>query len=328
MQADNIRSEDRPDPCEVKQNKGARNDKMKKLMMIAGAIVLAGMTGCVTHPLAEQSTEYDKQSYAAENARPIPQGKYNIEIHSKSMPANPATEKGYVSVIDKAMEEKATARLNGLGWFQIANRRDVQKVANANAVNGDANANDAGKLMKSDLIFVADSAYTLYHKEKLRPCNSVRDAGAISIKSDFRLEDVATGKILIQKTAEIKSPAYKKATQVLPVVPDVVDANVKDFAELLSSRFLPGAPVLETRGSGKCARVKMGKNYQLAPGSKVDFFVDEKTADGSFDRRVFATGTVLEDGLEEKQCWVEVDNYEAANVHVGHSVKVQESATK
>ena len=31
---------------------------------------------------------------------------------------------------------------------------------------------------------------------------------------------------------------------------------------------------VETRGSGKCARVKMGKNYQLVPGSKVDFFVE------------------------------------------------------
>lgn len=302
---------------------------MKKLMIVAGSVLLVGMfSGCVTHPLAEKTTEYDKQSYAASNARSLPQGKYNIEIHAKSAPSSPATEKGYVPVIDKAMEEKATARLNGLGWFQIANRRDAQKIANAGAINGDENANDAGRLMKSDLILVADSTYTLYHKEKFRPCNSVRDAGAISIKSDFRLEDVATGKILLQKTSEIKSPAYRKATQVLPVVPDVVDANVKNFAELLSARFLPGAPVVETRGSGKCARVKMGKNYQLAPGSKVDFFVDEKTADGSFDRRVFATGIVLEDGLEEKQCWVEVENFEAANVHVGHSVKVQESAAK
>ena len=301
---------------------------MKSVMMVAGVVTLAGIiSGCVTHPLSEKTTDYDKQSYAAANVRQVPQ-KYNIEIHSKTMPVNQVTEARFVSAVDKAMEEKATARLNGLGWFQIANRRDVQKIANANAVNGDANANDAGKLMKSDLIFVADSTYTLYHKEKFRPCNSARDAGAISIKSDFRLEDVSTGKILLQKSAELKSPAYKKSSQVISIVPDLVDANVKEFAELLSSRFLPGAPVLETRGSGKCARVKMGKNYQLEPGSKVDFFVDEKTADGSFDRRVFATGTVLGDGLEAKQCWVEVDNYEVANVHVGHSVKVQESVAK
>ena len=239
-----------------------------------------------------------------------------------------STDKRFVPLVDKSVEEKATARLNGLGWFQVANRRDVKKIANASAINGDANANDADKLMKSDLIFVADSTYTLYHKEKARPCHDARSAGGISIKSDFRLEDVSTGKIVLQKTAEIMSPRFQKASQVPTAIPAVVDANVEDFAKLLSARFLPGAPVLETRGSGKCARVKMGKNYQLAVGSKVDFFVDEKQADGSFDRRVFATGTVLEDGLEAKQCWVEVDNYEVANVHVGHSVKVQEVATK
>lgn len=301
---------------------------MKKLMMVVGAVALAGMTGCVTHPLAEQSTEYDKQSYSNPNARPVPNGKYNIEIHSKTDTSAPQMDKRFILLTDKAMEEKATARLNGLGWFQVSNRRDVKKIANAAAISGDADANDASRLMKSDLIFVADSTYTLYHKEKFRPCNDGRDAGAISIKSDFRLEDVATGKILLQKTAEIKSPLFRKSSEVQTAVPYVVDANVKDFAALLSARFLPGAPVVETRGSGKCARVKMGKNYQLVPGSKVDFFVDEKQADGSFDRRVFATGTVLEDGLEAKQCWVEVDNFEVANVHVGHSVKVQESAAK
>ena len=302
---------------------------MKKLLMFAGAMALVGMfTGCVTHPLAEQSTEYDKQSYSNPNARPMPKGKYSIEIHSATKTIDMSTDKRFVPIVDKAVEEKATARLNGLGWFQVANRRDAKKIANASAINGDANANDAGKLMKSDLIFVAESTYTLYHKEKERPCHDARSAGAISVQSDFRLEDVATGKILLQKTAKIARPRFLKASQVSTAIPAVVDANVKELTELMSTRFLPGAPVLETRGSGKCARVKMGKNYQLAPGSKVDFFVDETAADGTFDRRVFATGTVLEDGLEEKQCWVEVDNYEVANVHVGHSVKVQESVAK
>ena len=301
---------------------------MKKLMNIAGAFALAGiMAGCVTHPLAEKVTEYDRQSYSNPNARIIPNGKFNIEIQSKTVP-NIGTEGGFVKVVDKAMEERATARLNGLGWFQVANRRDIKKIAEANAANGDESANDAGKLMKADLLFVADSSYALYHKETLRPCNQIKDAGAISIKSDFRLEDVATGKILVQKTVEVKSPEHRKTAQILASVPNVVDANVKDFASLLSARFLPGAPVVETRGSGKCARVKMGKNYQLSPGTKVDFFLDEKMDGGAFDRRVFATGTVLEDGLEEKQSWVEVDNYEAANVHVGHSAKVQEAAAK
>ena len=306
---------------------GQKEKEMKKLMMVAGACALAGMmTGCVTHPLAEKTTEYDKQSYASTNARPVQQDKFSIEIHSKTKTADAVADKRFVPAVDKAMEEKATARLNGLGWFQIANRKDVKKIANAAALSGDADAADAGKLMKADLIFVADSAYTLYHKEKNRPCHDARSAGAISVKSDFRLEDVSSGKILLQKTAEVMSPRCAKASEMPTYIPAVVDANVKEFTELLSARFLPGAPVLETRGSGKCARVKMGKNYQLAPGSKVDFFVDEKKDDGTFDRRVFATGSVLEDGLEEKQCWVEVDNYEVANVHVGHSVKVQESA--
>ena len=304
--------------------------KIESMAIRLAAIAFVGgiVGGCATHPLAEKSTAYDKQSYSDPNARAIPQGKYNIEIHSKTTASALAMDKRFGPLTDKSMEEKATARLNGLGWFQVANRRDAKKIANAAAAGGDAAANDASKLMKSDLVFVADSTYTLYHKEKLRPCNTGKEAGAISIKSDFRLEEVATGKILLQKTAEVKSPLFKKSSEVQTAIPAVVDANVKEFSELISTRFLPGAPVVETRGSGKCARVKMGKNYQLAPGAKVDFFVDEKIADGSFDRRVFATGTVLEDGLEAKQCWVEVDNFEVANVHVGHSVKVQESAAK
>ena len=303
---------------------------MKKLMNMVGMAIVVGIvsTGCVTHPLAEKSTSYDRQTYTDANARPMPKGKFNIEIHSSANPDSPGGEKYFVDAVNKAMEEKATARLNGLGWFQIANRRDANKVSNAAAINGAENANDAGKLMKADMIFVADSSYTMYHKEKGRPCNLARDAGGISIKSDFRLEDVSNGKILLQKSAGVRSPMYRKSSQVLPAIPALVDANVEDFAKVLSARFLPGAPVVETRGSGKCARVKMGKNYNLVPGSKVDFFVDEQQADGSFDRRVFATGTVLEDGLEAKQCWVEVDNHKVANVHVGHSVKVQESATK
>lgn len=295
--------------------------KFDSRMVFGTALVLGVLTtGCVTHPLSEMTTAYDRQTYDSSKDRKIPTGAYTIAIASKGGVKSPLIEKCYVKSITEAAESAAVSKLGGLGWFKVVDRKNASGIASENLLNG----GDGNVATAADLLLVIDSQYTLIHKEKMRECNQARDAGGIVITSDMRLDQCASGKPLLAESFTAKSPLSKKSSNVRSFVAPTVADNIDSFAKLLVSRFLPGAEVVETRGMGKVARVRMGKNYNLKPGSKVEFFTDSQMADGSFDRRVFATGTVLEDGLEAKQCWVEVDNFKAANVHVGNRVKVQE----
>ena len=294
-----------------------------KSSLAAGAALVLGMllTGCVTHPLELGTTDYDKQTYDNSKDRQPPKGSFNIAVDSQAKGAGmtDARDHRYVKPVGEAGYAAAVAKLNNLGWFKVVDRKNAGQNA------AEANANGANVDIAADLVLYIKSEYTFTHKEKTnRTTVEPKDAGQITILSDFRLEKPGSSQPVLATQKKNAGPMHRKYQEVKDDIPLVMGANLDDFAKELASRFLPGVPVVETRGSGKVARIGMGKNYALKTGSKVDFFTDAPSANGNFDRRVFATGTVLADGLEAKQCWVEVDNFETANVHVNHAAKVQE----
>ena len=65
------------------------------------------------------------------------------------------------------------------------------------------------------------------------------------------------------------------------------------------------------------------------PATSIEFFTIEKdeVAGGKpkFEQSVFARGSVIQ--AENKKAWVEVENYENANVFKGHNAKVSELTT-
>ncbi len=119
--------------------------------------------------------------------------------------------------------------------------------------------------------------------------------------------------------------------------------NVRKFARLVSARYLPPGRVTETRGSGRCARLSIGKNYLLSPktsrqaATRVDFFVYDQGKNSPSGRRekvVIAHGTVI--AADKNEAWVEVDadwidktaRLASYNVKRGHYVKISEEAVE
>lgn len=119
--------------------------------------------------------------------------------------------------------------------------------------------------------------------------------------------------------------------------------NVRKFARVVSARYLPPGRVTETRGSGRCARLSIGKNYLLnaktdtQDATRVDFFTyerDPKVSDGRLKKVVIAHGTVI--SADKNEAWVEVDadwidkttRLATYNVKKGHYVKISEEAVE
>ena len=117
--------------------------------------------------------------------------------------------------------------------------------------------------------------------------------------------------------------------------------NANKFARIVSARYLSPGRVTETRGSGRCARVTIGKNYMLnvksgiKPATRVDFFAyerDKNSPEKRFEKVVVAHGTVI--SSDKNEAWVEVDadwidkttHLATYKVKKGHYVKISEES--
>ena len=141
---------------------------------------------------------------------------------------------------------------------------------------------------------------------------------------------------------KFRSSAEGGKGDIRSAISDATDMNARKFARIVSARYLPPGRVTETRGSGRCARVTIGKNYMLnaegaQPATRVDFFVyerDKNSAEGRLEKVVVAHGTVI--AADKNEAWVEVDadwidkatGLATYNVKKGHYVKISEEAVE
>lgn len=323
---------------------------MKKLMMIAGAVALAGMmSGCSTFdPLSVEQTARDREIYKEVNTLPVPSQKFKIAIRSSSLPhASDTSNDAYLA---SQMEGALAVNFSNLGWFETVDRKNGVSLAAEAMLSGDEAAveNVAG----AQLALIAQSHVIYVAKQGWKRTAYASKARGAQVETDFRLIDIATKTpVIAKKFRSIVTDTGKG--DVKSAITQVVNVNAKKFARIVASRLLPPVKVIQTRGDGRYAQIAMGKNYQATPvvkswkwwpfkylplcyvktedvpATSVEFFTIEKeeVAGGNpkYEQSVFARGSVIQ--AENKKAWVEVENYEKANVFKGHNAKVSEATT-
>jgi len=77
--------------------------------------------------------------------------------------------------------------------------------------------------------------------------------------------------------------------------------------------------VIQTKGEGQVACINIGSNDGVTKGAKIEFY-EIKTKNSKKFEILFARGKVID--LSRNTCWVEVNNYETANVMENHFAKL------
>ena len=302
---------------------------MKKLMMVAGALALAGMfAGCATvDPLTVKQTKHDLQEYKAEVVRPAPAERYKIAVRSNCVnhPSDPSND----AFLAEKMESGVVNNFSNLGWFETVDRKNGFAIASEAMLAGEKNADS---IQGAQFVLIAESSIQYIAKQGWKRTAYANKSRGAQVESDFRMIDVATKETILSK--KFRSAVESGKGGVKEAISTAANMNAKKFARVVAARFLPEVKVLQTRGDGKYAQVAMGKNYHATtaisangaelPAARIEFLTLEKgDGEGKFDQNVFARGTVIRsDG--DKKAWVEVDNYSKAGVHKGHLAKIAE----
>jgi hypothetical protein len=295
---------------------------MKKMNLFAMALLatLTLTTGCALDPIKMKMTDRDLQAYVDEYARPVPSERYKVAVRSGYV--KHATDGSQDKFMALSTKDALKKNFSNLGWFDTVDRENGFAIAEESARKGD----DA-PVAAADFILQAESNVMYIAKQGWkRTAYANKSRGAI-VTTKFQLIDLETAEPLIVKTFCNDEECGKGG--VREAIQKIAYRNSKKFAQAVAVRLLPNVKVLETRGNGQVALVSMGENYQLEPGTQVEFFYNTKYESdvpgeaATIDATVFARGTVL--SVEKKRAWVEVEDYADAGVKKGHSARISAS---
>ena len=312
-----------------------------KLRIAAGFFCALATAGCSTvNPLTMEKTERDKECYVAEEPVSFEQGRKKIVVVSKVIIDRMAGDTNQIGFLEKAVESSTAHYFSNLGWFRTTGRDnglsvDAKKVLADNLLGGNVDA-----CVDADFALVVESSIAFIAKQSWKKTAFSGKARGAQVESDFRLIDIGLKELLF--SMKFRSSAECGKGDIRSAISDATDMNARKFARIVSARYLPPGRVTETRGSGRCARVTIGKNYMLnaegaQPATRVDFFVyerDKNSAEGRLEKVVVAHGTVI--AADKNEAWVEVDadwidkatGLATYNVKKGHYVKISEEAVE
>ena len=325
-----------------------KEKKMNRMMLGLTAVCMGALVGCSTvDPLTVPQTARDKKTYTEKNAQQRPTERYKIAIISKAIPHE--SDKRFDSFLAGEMESAVANNFSNLGWFETVDRKNGVALAGEAMLAGGKDLS-VENIPGAQLALVVESKVSYVAKQGWKRTSFADKARGAQIDSDFRLIDLATKEpLLVKKIRSVTTDCEKGNIQ--SAITMTANQSAKKFARVVAARYLPEVKVLQTRGNGRYAQVAMGKNYQATPAVKswgwwpykyfplcyvkttttpaatIDFFTIDKdvAADGkaTFDQSVFAHGMVI--SAENKRAWVEVSNYETAEVYKGHNARVSES---
>jgi len=306
---------------------------------VAVPLVLAG---CHTvDPLTMDRTERDEESYEAPASALKHGGQRRVYVVSRIIAHQRKSETNHLAFLAKAVESSAAQYFSNLGWFRTIDRQNGLSVDANAALAGTAADAMSGVPRDADYALVVESSVQFIAKQGWKMTSHSKKARGVQVESDFRL--VAVHERDTVAAMRFRSTAECGKGDVRTALSEAADMNVRKFARVVSARYLPPGRVTETRGSGRCARLSIGKNYLLSAGvdgtsaTRVDFFEydpQRKAADGRSEKVVVAHGTVI--SADKNEAWVEVDadwinkttHLATYNVKKGHFVKISEEAVE
>ena len=307
-----------------------------------GAICAMIFVGCSTvDPLTMERTRRDMEVYTPSEPVPVKQGREKVFVVSKVIAHQRERENYHDSFLKKSIESSTAQYFSNLGWFRTIDRKnglsvDASKVLDDKSTLGDNGEFPAG----ADYALVIESSMAFIAKQGWKKTSHSKKARGVQIESDFRLIDIRLKEMVFGM--KFRSSAECEKGDIRTAISDAADMNANKFARIVSARYLSPGRVTETRGSGRCARVTIGKNYMLnvksgiKPATRVDFFEYERDKNSPckqrFEKVVVAHGTVI--SSDKNEAWVEVDadwidkttHLATYNVKKGHYVKISENS--
>jgi hypothetical protein len=89
------------------------------------------------------------------------------------------------------------------------------------------------------------------------------------------------------------------------------DVSVRDYSN--------ATYVIQTKGGGQIACINIGSKDGVTKGAKIEFY-EIKVKNSKKFEILFAKGKVID--VSQSTCWVEVNNYETANVMENHFARL------
>ncbi len=313
---------------------------MSRIVSSVAAILV--LTGCSTvDPLMMERTARDEEEYTAAKPVRFNMGQRKVFVVSKVVEHQRARETNHLAFLSKAMEASTAQYFSNLGWFRTLDRQNGLAVDASKELKKAAGGEVSGVPESAEFLLLVESSVSFIAKQGWKMTSHSKKARGAQVESDFRLVDVKMKETV--SGMKFRSTAECGKGDVRTAISTAADMNVRKFARLVSARYLPPGRVTETRGSGRCARISIGKNYLLnaktdkLPATRVDFFIydsDKNSVSAGIEKVIIAHGTVI--SADKSGAWVEVDadwidkttHLATYNVKKGHYVKISEEAVE
>ena len=312
-----------------------------RTLIVAVFSCALALSGCYSvDPLTMDCTARDDMVYEPSETPSWGWGG-RVYVISRVIEHQRARETNHVAFLAKTVESSATEYFANLGWFRTLGVGTKLEVDASGTLAGASVGDLSGVPQGADYVLVAESSVSFMAKQGWKMTSHSKKARGVQVESDFRLVDVHARDTVA--AMRFRSTVECGKGEVRTALSEAADMNVRKFARVVSARYLPPGRVTETRGSGRCARLSIGKNYLLSAGvdnqsaTRVDFFEydpSRKAADGRSEKVIIAHGTVI--SADKNEAWVEVDadwinkttHLATYNVKKGHFVKISEEAVE
>ncbi len=295
--------------------------------------------GCAApKPAQMPMTDRDKQTYMDKGAvdkKKETKQRVAILVNECKLPNG----KAVVDALDSAL----TSVISDFAFFTVVERSNLDALLKEQALES-LNKDEHAKIEIPGADYLITAAVNAARVEKketqsLLPgvttssTSSTAPAYYASTSVDFRFYEKITQRTVLTKNIEAASPNKIDSQNSQGAVEQLAVAAqecAKKFAMELGSRYAPPARVVETRGSGKVAKITIGSDYGLANGIKVEFYeyVDNSdiVAGAKREASPVGYGFILEANLHGS--WIEVENPESVTVKRGHYVKITSDQSK
>lgn len=218
--------------------------------------------------------------------------------------------------------QNAFSNLNG--YKLIVSGEEVSTILNQQELSGIVNGENPAK-EKYDFIIIYrlnNTGYGVYEKKDYSG-NYTRtyDVYGGKISASLKVWNKETG-LKTKILTGLSTAQYKNKAPGL--IDDAIKNAVQDYMTQFAIEYTTGV-VLQTKGSGKVAMIDDGSVDGLMTSMRITFFTREERNGMKIDMP-FAYGTVIQ--VSPNTSWVEVDDYETANVKINNFVKLNTNQSR
>ncbi|APA83929.1 hypothetical protein [Francisella tularensis] len=298
----------------------------KFLVLITGIIILS-LVGCSTNIAKLPITPRDNQSY--NNPQLQDYLKYKNSTKEKTVVIIPDSTnlssqdmKNYQSFLGDSLQN---AFSNLKGYKIVVSGSDAATIINQQELSG---AKDGKNLANNKYDFIimyklSSVGYGTYRKSEYtgNGYSNYYDVYGGKISASLKVWNKETG-LKTNILTGLSTAQYRNQSPGL--IDDAIKNAVQDYMTQFAIEYTTGV-VLQTKGSGKVAMIDDGSADGVMNGMRMTFFTREERNGMKIDLP-FAYGTVIE--VSPNTSWVEIDDYETANVKVNNFVKLNTDQSK